>query len=454
MKDLKKRKHLPEGSVLIFGFLMLIFVGSILLFLPFSNRFERLDGARYLDCLFTSTSCVCVTGLSTVTVSQNFTIFGQAVMLLLIQLGGLGFMTAAILLSRIVRRRITPKEQLVAAQALGFEVGENLRTLLYSVIRRALIIEAAGALLLSAQMWRYAANPLQAAWFSVFHSVSAFCNAGFDLFCFEQGSITGMSDNTYILIVLMLLITIGGIGFMVWDDLISRAKDRFNKLSVYTKFILICSFILFVLQAALTFFFEKDNPLTLGGMTTGKKIVNACFHSVSLRTAGFASVSNAAFSDATKLSGAIMMFIGGCSGSTAGGVKVGTVGLILFAVGRYSFGKKNLNIGGRSIDSHFVLRAMSLFFIGLLIVLFGTGLVSALEKKPLIDLMYETVSAFGTVGLSADVTPTLGVFTKLFIMLLMYFGRVGILTITNLFTARSAENDYGIRYPSTSFYIG
>ena len=450
----KKRFRLPAGAVLALGFVALIALGSFLLFLPIANTFPQHGPSEYFDCLFTSVSCVCVTGLSTVTVVTTFTLFGQAVMLILIQIGGLGFMTAAVLLSRILRRRITPREQIIAAQACGVDVGVDVRKVINDVIRRTAIIEGVGALLLTAQMWRYTDGFFTSLWYSLFHSVSAFCNAGFDLFNFESGSLTGLSQNPYILIILMILIAVGGIGFVVWDDVLCRLRDHTDKLSVYTKFIFIVSASLFLFSSVYTFLIERNNPETLGSMNLFDQIVNSCFHGVTLRTAGFATFHNGGMSDAEKLMSCVMMFIGGCSGSTAGGIKVGTIGIIVFAVFRFSFGRKNLNVWHRKIDQQVFMRAVSLFFIGLFVVLVSTGVFSAIEGKPVIDLFYEVASAFGTVGLSTGLTPTLTFATKTLLLFLMYFGRVGVLTVTTSFTAKSTENDYGMQYPTTAFYVG
>lgn len=451
---IKKKKAVSAESILLFGFLIIIFVGSILLFLPFANTFPSMHPKYYLDCLFTAVSCVCVTGLSTITPAVDFTPFGQAVMLLLIQVGGLGFMTIAVLLSRIIRRKITPKEQLIAAQAYGLASNENVRGLITRIVLRTLAIEGVGALLLMTRMWVYAESIGEAIWMSVFHSVSAFCNAGFDLFTFENGSLTGIFDDYLVLSVLMLLIIVGGIGFVIWDDLVGYFKGRRQKLSVYSKFILIASGILILTGALLTLILEWNNPQTLGKMNILEKCFNALFHSVTLRTAGFASVPNVALNDSTKLMSCIYMFIGGASGSTAGGIKVGTVGIILFSVFASAVGKKTLVIGKRTISWQVVQRATALFFIGVFIVLAFTGLISLIENKPVVDLLYEVVSAFATVGLSAGLTPSLSVVTKILVMMLMYFGRVGVLTITTSLAGNGAAKESGIRYPETSFYIG
>jgi trk system potassium uptake protein TrkH len=453
-KDLKKKKVLSAETVLLFGFLLIIFVGSLLLFLPFSNTFHSLHPKYYFDCLFTAVSCVCVTGLSTVTPAVDFTPFGQGVMLLLIQVGGLGFMTIAVLLSRIIRRKITPKEQLIAAQAYGLASNENVRGLITRIVLRTLLIEGVGALLLLSRMWVYAESFGKAIWMSVFHSVSAFCNAGFDLFSFEEGSLTGIYNDYLILSVLMVLIVVGGIGFVIWDDLYDNLRKKRRKLSVYSRFILIATLVLILSGTVLTLIFEWDNPLTLGKMSYFEKGFNALFHSVSLRTAGFASFGNAAMRETTKLVSCIFMFIGGASGSTAGGVKVGTVGIILFSVFASAVGKKTLVIGKRTINWQVVQRATALFFIGVFIIFAFTGVIALLENKDTVDLLYEVTSAFATVGLSANLTASLSIPTKLLIMVLMYFGRVGVLTITASLAGRTAGAENGIKYPDTNFYIG
>ena len=453
-EDLKKNKAISAETVLLFGFLIIILVGSLLLFLPFANNFRSFHPKYYLDCLFTAVSCVCVTGLSTVTAAVDFTPFGQAVMLVLIQVGGLGFMTMAVLLSRIIRRKVTPKEQLIAAQAYGLSSNENVRGLITRIVLRTLCIEGIGALLLLCRMWLYAENFGKALWISVFHSVSAFCNAGFDLFSFEQGSLTGIYNDYLILSVLMVLVIVGGIGFVIWDDIGQKLNKKKRNLSVYSKFILIATLILLVSCMLLTLLFEWNNPQTLGRMSYFDRIFSALFHSVSLRTAGFASFSNGAMRETTKLMSCIFMFIGGASGSTAGGIKVGTVGIILFSVFASAVGKKTLVIGKRTINYQVVQRATALFFIGVFIVFAFTGALSLLEGFDTVDLLYEVTSAFATVGVSAGLTSQLSIASKILLMVLMYFGRVGVLTITMSLAGRSAAKDCGIRYPDTNFYIG
>ena len=451
---LQKKKAVSAERVLLFGFLIIIFIGSILLFLPFSNNFPSFHPKYYLDCLFTSVSCVCVTGLSTVVPSQAYTVFGQAVMLILIQLGGLGFMTMAVLLSRIIRRKITPKEQLIAAQAYGLSSNENVKGLVTRIVLRTLAVEGLGALLLLCRMWAYTENIGKALWFSVFHSVSAFCNAGFDLFYFEEGSITGLHEDYFILTVLMLLVIVGGIGFVIWDDLCDQFTGKKRKLSVYSTFVLAITGFLILSGALLTLVFEWNNAQTLGTMNWFARVYNAFFHSVTIRTAGFYSFNNAVMSDSTKLISCVYMFIGGGSGSTAGGIKVGTMGIILYAVFAGAVGKRTLVLGKRTVSWQAVQRAMALFFIGVFIVFACTGIVSLIEDRPVVDLLYEVTSAFATVGLSAGLTPSLSVATKIILMVLMYFGRVGVLTITTSLAGKNGLADNGIRYPETNFYIG
>lgn len=454
LTDLKKKKVVSAETILLVGFLLMILAGSFLLFMPFSNTFGSFHPKYYLDCLFTAVSCVCVTGLSTVTPAIDYTVFGQAVMLLLIQVGGLGFMTIAVLLSRIIRRKITPKEQLVAAQAYGLSSNENVRGLITRIFLRTLLIEAVGAALLFIRMYHYADSVWRAIWMSIFHSVSAFCNAGFDLFAFEDGSLTGIYNDYLVLCVLMVLVVVGGIGFVIWDDLYDNLRKKKRKLSVYSKFILIATLILILSCAALTLIFEWSNTETFGKMHYFDRFFSALFHSVSLRTAGFATVPNAALTETTKLMSCMFMFIGGASGSTAGGIKVGTVGIILFSVFASAIGKKTLVIGKRTINWQVVQRATALFFIGLFIVLIFTGAVALIENVDTVDLLYEITSAFATVGLSAGRTPHLSVATKFLLMILMYFGRVGVLTITASLAGRVGASDSGVRYPDTNFYIG
>lgn len=451
---LKKRKqHSPE-FVLLIGFLVIIFFASFLLFMPFSNNFENLSFNRYIDCLFTSVSCVCVTGLSTVSASGDFTVLGQAIMLVLIQVGGLGFMTLAVMISRIVRRRVTPKEQIITAQAYGLNSNEDVGGLVKRVASRALIIEGAGAVLLLFSMIKYAGSFGQALWMSVFHSVSAFCNAGFDLFPSSPGSLIAASQDYFMLSVLMVLILVGGIGFVVWDDLLDRVKRKKRKLSVYTTVILVASLFLLLFGMLGTSLFEWNNPETIGNNGVGGKLFASLFHSVSLRTAGFAAFSNKGLTEMGKLFSCILMFIGGCSGSTAGGIKVGTVVIILCAVINGASGKKNLTIKKRNINPVVFQRAISLFFIGVFIVFLFTGIIALIENTKTIDVIYEVVSAFGTVGVSANLTASLCLASKLMLMMLMYIGRVGVLTVTTWLMARNNSSENTVKYPDTAFYVG
>ncbi len=453
-KDIQKKKQISPATVLIAGFLLLIFLGSVLLYLPVSNRFGSMHPKYYLDCLFTAVSCVCVTGLSTVTVSESFTFFGQAVMLSLIQVGGLGFMTVAVILSSVIRRRITPKERLIAAQSYGLSTNENIRGVVKRIAGRTLLIEGLGAGLLMIRMPKYANGMLHAVWMSVFHSISAFCNAGFDLFSFENGSLSGVKEDYLVLLVLMVLILLGGLGFVVWDDVYDRIVKRKRKLTVYSRFVLIATGVLAVLGTVLTLLTERNNPETLGNLPLFPKIFNALFHSVTLRTAGFATVPNADFTDMGKICSMFFMFVGGCSGSTAGGIKVGTVGVIAMSVISSAFGRKSLVLGKRTIDPYTVQRAVSLFFIGAAIVALFTGIFALYEPQTVVDLAYETMSAFATVGLSAGLTPGLHTVTKILLMVLMFFGRVGILTVTSSLYAGAARSEGLIRYPKTEFYVG
>ena len=328
------------------------------------------------------------------------------------------------------------------------------------LVKRILIgtfsIEALGAIVIATQL-----VPLfgwaDGIYKSIFHSISAFCNAGFDLFGGHSGefsSLISFNGNYVIGITVMLLVVIGGIGFVVWGDLIALLAQR-RPLSAYTKFVLIISGILLFGGAILYGIFEWNNQSTLGSMGVGEKIMNAFFQSVSMRTAGFSMVDNASLSQSSQFLSVALMFIGGGSGSTAGGVKVATVGILFYTVFCVSIGKTEVNIFKRKLPHVSFMRSVSIIVIQLFLVILGTSLVSYFEGLDVMTALYEVASAGGTVGVSLGVTPTLGVLSKLIIMLLMYFGRVGILSITYAVMVNLSKNNAkGINYPDANMLVG
>ena len=439
-------RKLSATGIIIIGFALMVLLGALLLMLPISSK-ERCftDPAR---AFFTAVSASCVTGLTVLPTGAYWSLFGQLIILILIQIGGLGFMTMAVMLSIFVKRQITPRERLIAAQALGLNGSGGTVRLVKRILRGTFAIEAVGALILTFRFIpKY--NIAKSIYYGIFHSISSFCNAGFDLLDGFKGF-----ERDYVLCsVLMLLVVLGGIGFIVWDDIVNLIFKR-QRVSIYTKLVLIVTIFLLVSGTALIALFEWNNPATLGGMSVGDKLVQSLFQSVTTRTAGIDLIGNADMTESSKLVCLFLMLIGGASGSTAGGVKVATFGVIVLAVAGSACGRSEINIGNRKIPHSMVIRALTVFSINLTAGIVGGLLVSVRESVPLLTALYETISAISTVGLSFSLSPTLSVFSMIIDMLLMFFGRVGILTITYTIMLNQARKDGVITYPEADLLIG
>ncbi len=446
----KKRLHLTATQTIALVFAALILVGALLLNLPMASRNGQ--SAGFLPSLFTATSATCVTGLVLFDTWTQWSSFGQTVILLLIEVGGLGFMSVSSLVVFLLRRRIGLKQRMVMAQALSVDDMDSVVKLQKWVILGSLSIQLCGALVLFARFlpqygWQ------RAAWWGVFHAVSAFCNAGFDV----VGSVAPGANmmvfqkDPVVLVTLMALIVVGGLGFFVWDE-VARLHS-FRKFSVYTKLVLITTAALLVGGAAAICVVEWNNPDTLGTMTSGEKILNGIFQAVTLRTAGFASVDQGLLTDAGKGISMVLMLIGGSSGSTAGGIKTVTVITLLLFIWNRARGRQTVCVFKRSIPEHKVMDAMTIFGIMICLAFAGGVFICATSPVSLTDGLYESVSALATVGLSAGNTSCLHVAAKVLIIIYMYFGRVGVLTISlGLLMGDRVEERF--RYAYTNLLIG
>ena len=433
------------------GFLAIIALGTILLTLPISSAEGKLTSP--LTALFTAVSATCVTGLVVVETGLYWSLFGKIVIITLIQIGGLGFMTMAVLLSIIVRRRLSPRDRVLVAASYGITDFGGINVLVKRILLGTLCIEGAGALLLSLKFIPEFGFP-KGLGYGVFHSISAFCNAGFDIL--GNGDSLGIYAYDPITgITVMLLILLGGIGFPVWNEFIGYKKGQ--KLSVYTKFVLILTVIYVVGGAFVVALLEWNNPETLGELSVGGKILNSFFQSVTWRTAGFTSVNNAALNDGTKLFGLFVMFSGGASASTAGGVKIATVGIIALASYTVAVGRNDINFMRRRIPLETVMRALALVVIQLVLTVTASliliSVCSGMDVSG-VDILYEVVSAGATVGLTAGLTPSLPTAAKIVIMFMMYFGRVGILTVTFSLMGRGSGAKSALTYPDANILIG
>lgn len=448
----ERRKKLSSTAVFSIGFLLLILVGTILLTMPFSSANGTFTNP--LDAAFTAVSASCVTGLITLDTATAWSTFGHVVIITLIQIGGLGFMTIAMLLSLIIRRNITPHERRLVAMSYNLDDFDSILPLVKRIIIGTLIIELVGAMLLATRFvpdygWQLGIRK------SIFHSISAFCNAGFDTLGVGNSAISGMSHyatDPVVNLTLSLLIIVGGIGFLVWSELYNFVVHR-KRLSAYTKLVLIITAILLAVGTVLFAILEWNHALgEFDGFLT--KIMASFFQSVTWRTAGFATIPNGNFTEASLLLGCLLMFVGGASGSTAGGVKVGTVGILFYTVWSVFLGKKNTVMFGRKIPDHSFVRATSVIVVQLTAVLLGTMILSASTPFHLLDVLYEVVSGVSTVGVSTGITPMLNALPKITLMILMYFGRVGVLTVSYAVLNNLLGDQSSVEYPEAKMLIG
>ncbi len=441
-------RKISSPQIIALGFLAIILVGALLLTLPVSSADN--SPTPFTNCFFTATSATCVTGLITYDTLLHWSFFGRAVIILLIQTGGLGFMTLAALFSVIIRKNLSLKEKMTMTQSLSIE-RENIARLIKRIVVGTFLCEAAGGVILSLRFAFDYSLPT-AIYRGFFISVSAFCNAGFDVFG-DRGEFSSLSfyaaDPTVVLTV-SALILIGGLGFFVWADILK--KRRFRTLELYSKVVVVTTAVLFVF-AAVSFFF-LENGAFLSEKTAGEKILDSVFFSATLRTAGFSTFDFSALKTTTLAVAMIMMFIGGGSGSTAGGIKVSTAALLFFAVRSALFGRKKVTIGKKTVSSSTVLQAAGLFITVLFITLVSGIIISEVDGVPLVSALFETFSATGTVGLTVGITPTLSAFSLWLLATLMFFGRVGILTVIFALSVKVKKNDELISYPETKYTVG
>lgn len=422
-EKIKNKLELNPPALLVIGFLFIIFIGSVLLFLPISSK-EGTIG-NYLDCLFTATSSVCVTGLSTVNVTEYFNDFGKIIIIILVQIGGLGFMTMATLVALILGKRITLRDRLVIQEQMGEAKLSGMVKLIRYVIASTFAIEFFGALLLS--FYFIPKYGLRGIFYSIFHSISAFCNAGFDIL--GDSSLSTLEHSFFPIFVISLLIILGGIGFNVYMD-ISVNKLRVKKYSLHSKIVLSVTVFLLALGTFVFFMLENYNPNSFKDLTFFEKISNSFFQSVTTRTAGFYTINQTKLTDGSIAFSLFLMFIGGSPASTAGGLKTVTFFLLVITTISLIKGEDEIEIFKRRLDFNYVKRAIGILVISLFLISIFTFIILLTETNfKFLDILFEVVSAFATVGLSRDLTPLLHSSSKILLILLMFIGRVGSLTI-------------------------
>ena len=442
----KLGKMMTPSHILVLGFAAVILFGALLLTLPEATQ-DGL-GLPFLNAAFTATSAVCVTGLVVVDTATTFTHFGQWVILLLIQVGGLGFMTFATMFAMIIKKRITLKERLLLQEALNQVSVEGIVRLAKSVLQISFAIEAMGALILTLR-WHSDFGWSKALYYGVFHSISAFNNAGFDLFG-NFSSLTAYVGDPVVNITIMLLIICGGLGFVVLSDI--KAHPR--KFRLHTKIVLQVSGTLILLGAVFIFFMEFSNPKTLGPLPFGTKVLAAFFQSVSPRTAGFNTINLGGMYDTTLLSMIVLMFIGASPGSTGGGIKTTTfIAVVLSVLSTYR-SDPHVTLEGRTLPKDVIAKAWAITTSAAFLIFIIISVLSHTENSDLLTVLFEVTSAFGTVGLSLGLTPTLSVVGKMAIILTMFIGRVGPLTLAFVLSQNKSKQAAQIKYPDERIMIG
>jgi trk system potassium uptake protein TrkH len=419
--------HLSSSRIIVLGFAMAILIGAALLTLPLASK----DGhsLRFLDALFTATSAVCVTGLVVVDTGTHFTRFGQSVIITLIQIGALGIMTISTLLTMFLKKKIGLKERILIQESFNQFGLAGLVRLIRNVILVTLAFEVTGGILLTLRFMQQ--FPLdRAIVFGFFHSVSAFCNAGFDLFGQVYGPYTSLThyvSDWLVSPVICALVICGGLGFPAIMELIRYPKVK--KLSLNTKVVIKITTFLILVGALIILIIEVSNPETMGRQNISGKILGAVFQSITPRTAGFNTLDTARLHPATWFLLSILMFIGASPSSTGGGVKTTTFGLIFATIATTLRGKEDVELFERRIPKDLVYKALTLISFGFSWVCFATFVMAAVEPYDFIRLFFEVMSGFGTVGLTTGITPQLKDISRLILIVTMFIGRVGILTV-------------------------
>ena len=430
MERLMRPSRFSKVQIIALSFLGIIVAGTLLLLLPFATR--EGESTTLLDAAFTAVSATCVTGLIVHDTFRHWTLFGQLVILVMIQLGGLGLMAFSVTFSLLLRRRIGLKERGILQESVNTPQIGGIVKLVRQMLLGTLLFEGLGALLLSIRfIGDFGVG--KGLYYGIFHSISAFCNGGFDLMGVREAgsSMTYYAGDPLVNLTLIALIMIGGTGFLVWDDLL-KDKWHFRRYRLHTKLVLSMSAILLFGGALLFYLLERGG--ILAGEPVGKQILLSLFQSATTRTAGFNTAKTAALGDSSKLWMAMLMFVGGNPGSTAGGIKTTTLAVLLIYLRSTLRRTKGAEMFGRRLEEEAVKRAAAILTLSLMLDLFGTLALTALEQLPLADVLFEVVSALGTVGISVGITGGLSAVSKLILMFLMYCGRMGSLTFALIFT--------------------
>lgn len=429
----KVKNKMTRAQIIALGYFLVIAAGTVLLLLPISTEAGKSTG--FLTALFTATSATCVTGLVVVDTSIHWTMFGQTVILAMIQIGGLGFVTIGVLFAMFLNKKITLKARGLLQESMNTSHVGGVVRLTRKVLKGTLIIELAGAFLLALRFipefgfWKGSA-------FGIFHSISAFCNAGFDLMGGSRGafdSFVSFSDDLLVNLVIMSLIVVGGIGFLVWDD-VTRHGLHFHKYCLHTKLVLSVTTVLIFGGALLFYIFERDNLMQ--GMGLKETVLTSLFSSVTARTAGFNTIDTAGLTTSSKLLTMVLMFIGGSPGSTAGGIKTTTLIVMLIYVISNLRNSRGCNVFGRRLEDDAIRKASNVTVISLFMAVSASIIICYIQPLPLEDVLFEIFSAIGTVGMSTGITRELTSASRLVIVFLMYCGRIGSMAFALSFMER------------------
>ncbi|WP_019638698.1 TrkH family potassium uptake protein [Paenibacillus fonticola] len=446
----KSQSAISPAKVLTFGFIVIILIGTFLLSLgPASANGENLS---LVNAFFMATSAICVTGLVVVDPGTQFTLFGEVTLIVLTQIGGLGFMTMGTLIALAFNRRISLRDRLVLQEAMKHNSLEGLVSLIRQVALYSLVIESVGALLLAAR-WSFDMPLQDAIYYGIFHSISIFNNAGFDLFGSIHGPFSGFSayvSDPFVNIVVIVLIILGGIGFIVMADLLSYRTTR--RLTLHSKVVLTVSAILIVAGSFLIFIMEVFKSPAFQELSLIDQIFASVFHSVSARSGGVSTLSVSEMQQSTQFLLILLMFIGAAPGSTGGGIKVTMFAILIGAMYTMLRGKEDIVFFRKRLSKESILRAITQTWLALFLVIFTAMILSALEDRAFLALLFETTSAFATSGLSLDVTTQLTEISKVVLSLVMFLGRIGPLTLAYALAPKSRKELF--RYPEGDFIIG
>ena len=445
---MKNKFSLSTTHLLLLSFLVVILIGAFLLSLPISSANDQ--STPFINALFTATTSTCVTGLTTVTTATHWSLFGQIIILVLIQIGGLGVITALTGVTVFIYKKLGISDKFLLQDTMNISTLSGIVPFLKKVIIGTFIVEGIGALLYMTVFIKDFG--LKGIWYSVFTSISAFCNAGIDII--GNNSLMNYVNNPIINFTTSLLVILGGLGYIVWWDLIKKIKTRGkSNLSLHSKIVLLSTIILLVCGTILFFIFEYNNPLTIKNMTFIDKIQASFFQSMTTRTAGFFSIPQENLTNASSILSLLFMFIGGSPAGTAGGIKTVTIAVVIASAIATIKNKNDTNIFNRKISKDIIRKSIAVVFVSFCIVFISTLLLAISNDVDFMKIIYETVSATATVGLSKNLTSTLNNFGKLVIILTMYLGRVGPISLAIAFNIKR-ENKNIIKNPREDVCVG